>query len=71
MVVVKCMRIEEVEIELDFLKFWKMSDVVLVVEDEKFYVYCNVFVLWLFVFEKMFILNFREKSKGEIWLFGK
>lgn len=48
-----------------------MSDVVLVVEDEKFHVHRNVLALWSPVFEKMFTSNFREKSKGEIRLPGK
>ena len=71
MAAAKRMRTEEAETELDFSKPWKMSDVVLVVEDEKFHVHRNVLALWSPVFEKMFTSNFREKSKGEIRLPGK
>ena len=71
MAAAKRMRTEEEETELDFSRPWKMSDVVLVVEDEKFHVHRNVLALWSPVFEKMFTSNFREKSKGEIRLPGK
>lgn len=71
MAAAKRMRTEEAETELDFSRPWKMSDVVLVVEDEKFHVHRNVLALWSPVFEKMFTSNFREKSKGEIRLPGK
>ena len=57
--------------ELDFSKPWKMSDVCLIVEDQKFHVHRNVLALWSPVFETMFTSNFREKHKGEIQLPGK
>lgn len=65
------MRTEEQETEQDFSRPWKMSDVVLLVEDRKFHVHRNVLALWSPVFEKMFTSNFREKNKGEIRLPGK
>lgn len=71
MAAAKRMRTEEVETELDFSRPWKMSDVVLVVEDQKLHVHRNVLALWSPVFEKMFTSNFKEKSKGEIRLPGK
>lgn len=67
----KRMRTEEPETELDFSRPWKMSDVVLMVEDQKFHVHRNVLALWSPVFEKMFTSNFKEKNKGEIRLPGK
>ena len=57
--------------ELDFSKPWKMSDVVLLVEGQRFHVHRNVLALWSPVFEKMFTSNFSEKKKGEIRLPGK
>lgn len=57
--------------DLDFSKPWKMNDVILIVEDQRFHVHRNVLALWSPVFEKMFTSNFREKNKGEITLPGK
>ena len=71
MAAAKRMRTEEPETELDFSRPWKMSDVVLIVEDQKFHVHRNVLALWSPVFEKMFTSNFREKNKEEIRLPGK
>ena len=71
MALAKRARTEEGEAELDFSKPWKMSDVVLLVEDEKFHVHRNVLMLWSPVFEKMFTSNFREKNRAEIRLPGK
>ena len=71
---VKRARTEEPAAKLDFSKPWKMSDVVLLVEDERFHVHRNVLVLlvlWSPVFEKMLNAASREKSKSEIWLAGK
>lgn len=67
----KRMRTQEPEAEQDFSRPWKMSDVVLIVEDQKFHVHRNVLALWSPVFEKMFTSNFKEKNKGEIRLPGK
>ena len=64
-------RIDESVAELDFSKPWKMSDVVLLVEDQRFHVHRNVLVLWSPVFEKMFTSNFSENKKREIRLPGK
>ena len=55
----------------DFLEPWKLSDVVLVVEDQKFHVHRSILVYWPPVFEKMFTSEFKEKNKDEIPLPGK
>ena len=55
----------------DFSAPWKFSDVVLVVEDQKFYVHRSTLAYWSPVFEKMFISDFKEKSNDEIPLPGK
>ena len=44
---------------------------VFVVEDDKFHVHGQIFGLWSPVFDKMFVGEFREKSKREIPLPGK
>ena len=51
---------------LDFSAPWKFSDVVLVVEGQKFHVHRVILSLWSPVFEKMFTSEFREKSENEI-----
>lgn len=50
----------------DFSEPWKFSDIVLVVEDQRFYVHRNILALWSPVFEKMFTAAFQEKNKDEI-----
>ena len=55
----------------DFLEPWKLSDVVLVVEDQKFHVHRSFLAVWSPVFEKMFTTEFKEKNKDEIPLPGK
>ena len=55
----------------DFLAPWKFSDVVLVVEDQKFHVHRSTLAYWSPVFEKMFLSDFKEKSNDEIPLPGK
>ncbi|CAH3018387.1 unnamed protein product [Porites evermanni] len=55
----------------DFLEPWKLSDVVLVVEDQKFHVHRGILAFWSPVFEKMFTSEFKEKNKDEIPLPGK
>ena len=55
----------------DFLKPWKLSDLVLVVEDQKFHVHRGILAFWSPVFEKMFTSEFKEKNKDEIPLPGK
>lgn len=54
-----------------FSEPWKFSDIVLVVEDQRFYVHRNILALWSPVFEKMFTAAFQEKTKDEIPLSGK
>ena len=48
------------------LQPWKLSDIVLVVEEERFHVHRAVLALWSPVFEKMFTSEFQEKSKNEV-----
>ena len=55
----------------DFSQPWKLSDVVLVVEEERFHVYRAMLAFWSPVFEKMFTSEFQEKDKNEIPLPGK
>ena len=55
----------------DFSEPWKFSDVVLVVEDQRFHVHRSILAFWSPVFEKMFMANFKEKSNDEIPLPGK
>ena len=55
----------------DFLEPWKLSDVVLVVEDQKFHVHRSFLAVWSPVFEKMFTSEFKEKNNDEIPLPGK
>ena len=55
----------------DFLEPWKLSDLVLVVEDQKFHVHRGILAFWSPVFEKMFTSEFKEKNKDEIPLPGK
>ena len=50
----------------DFSESWKFSDIVLVVEDQRFYVHRNILALQSPVFEKMFTAAFQEKTKEEI-----
>ena len=55
----------------DFSEPWKCSDVVLVVEDQKFHVHRYTLAMWSPVFEKMFTSEFKEKNSCEIPLPGK
>ena len=55
----------------DFSQSWKLSDLVLVVEEERFHVHRAVLALWSPVFEKMFTSEFQERSKNEVPLPGK
>ena len=57
--------------EQDFSQPWKLSDVVLVVEEERLHVHRAVFAIASPVFEKMFTSEFQEKDKKEIPLPGK
>lgn len=50
----------------DFLQPWKLSDVVLVVEEERLHVHRAVLAMWSPVFEKMFTSEFQEKDKKEV-----
>ena len=55
----------------DFSEPWKFSDVVLVVEDQRFHVHRSVLAFWSPVFDRMFMSEFKEKSNDEIPLPGK
>ena len=55
----------------DFSQPWKFSDVVLVVEEERFHVHRSVLAMASPVFEKMFTSEFQEKDSKEIPLPGK
>ena len=55
----------------DFLEPWKLSDLVLVVEDQNFHVHRSILAFWSPVFEKMFTTEFKEENNDEIPLPGK
>ena len=55
----------------DFSEPWKFSDVVLVVEDQRFHVHRSTLAFWSPVFERMFMSEFKEKNNDEIPLPGK
>ena len=55
----------------DFSDPWKFSDVVLVVEDQRFHVHRSTLSIWSPVFETMFTSMFKEKNMYEIPLPGK
>ena len=52
----------------DFSAPWKLSDVVLIVEDKKFHVHRSTLAFWSPVFEKMFTTDLKEKHSDEIQL---
>ena len=55
----------------DFSEPWKFSDVVLVVEEQRFHVHRSTLAFWSPVFERMFASDFKEKDSGQIPLPGK
>ena len=55
----------------DFSAPWKFSDVVLIVEDQRFHVHRGTLAVWSPVFEKMFTTDLKEKKSDEIPLPGK
>ena len=55
----------------DFWKPWKFSDIVLVVEDQKFHVHRSTLSICSSVFETMFTSMFKDKNMYEIPLPGK
>ncbi|KAL9962434.1 hypothetical protein ACROYT_G031538 [Oculina patagonica] len=55
----------------DFSEPWKLSDVVLVVEEQRFHVHRGTLAMWSPVFERMFTSDFKEKNSDEIPLPGK
>ena len=50
----------------DFSQPWKLSDLVLVVEEERFHVHRTMLAFWSPVFEKMFTSEFQEKDANEV-----
>ena len=50
----------------DFSEPWLLSDVVLVVEEEKIHVHRSMLALWSPVFAKMFTAQFKEQTADEI-----
>ena len=59
------------EDSLDFSQPWQFSDVVLVVEEDRFHVHRNILGMWSEVFTTMFTSQFREKTAEEVPLPGK
>ena len=56
---------------LNFSKLWKMSDLVLLVEERKLHVHKSILAISSPVFETMMSSNFKEKNAREIPLPGK
>ena len=56
---------------LDFSKPWELSDVLLVVEEDKFHVHRCILGMWSEVFSTMFTSEFKEKTTEEVPLPGK
>ena len=59
------------EDSLDFSQPWQFSDVVLVVEEDRFHVHRCILGMWSEVFTTMFTSQFKEKTAKEIQLPGK
>ena len=55
----------------DFSEPWKLSDVVLVVEKQRFHVHRSTLAFWSPVFERMLTSDFKEKNSDEIPFPGK
>ena len=56
---------------LDFSQPWQFSDVVLVVEEDRFNVHRCILGMWSEVFTTMFTAQFKEKTAEEVPLPGK
>ena len=54
-----------------FAEPWKFSDVVFIVEDQRFHVHRGTLAFWSPVFEKMLSTEFKDKNGDEILLPGK
>ena len=59
------------ENSLDFSQPWQFSDVLLVVEEDRFHVHRCILGMWSEVFTTMFTSQFKEKTAKEIPLPGK
>ena len=55
----------------DFSEPWKLSNLVLVVEEQRFHVHRGTLAFWSPVFERMLTSDFKEKNLDEIPLPGK
>ena len=55
-------RKSETKCELDFSRPWEFSDVVLLVEGNKFHVHRSILAMWSPVFSIMFTADFKEKT---------
>ena len=55
----------------DFSEPWKFSDVILVVEEQRFHVHRSTLAFWSPVFERMFTSDFKEQNSDEIPLPGE
>ena len=56
---------------LDFSMPWELSDVVLVVQEDRFHVHRCILGMWSEVFSTMFTSQFKEKTAEEVPLPGK
>ena len=53
-------------VSLDFSQPWEHSDVVLVVEEDRFHVHRCILGMWSEVFSKMFTAQFNQKTAEEV-----
>ena len=51
---------------MDFSQPWELSNVVLVVEEERFNVHRSILGIWSPVFSRMFTAEFKEKTAEEV-----
>ena len=56
---------------IDFSRPWEFSDVVLLVEGNRFHVHRSILGIWSPVFSRMFTADFREKTARQVPLPGK
>ncbi|KXJ05424.1 BTB and MATH domain-containing protein 36 [Exaiptasia diaphana] len=63
--------VKKQKLEFAFSSPWHFSDVILVVEEQKFHVHKSTLSMWSSMFERMFTSDFKEKSSQEIPLPGK
>ena len=56
---------------LDFSMLWELSDVVVVVEDDRFHVHRCILGMWSELISTMFTSQFKEKTAEEVPLLGE